>query len=182
MRQRAGAEVWQVSGGHIDVYIPPSFSHPHLLSHTGDVEFSDTPLHPSPSALPPPPSTWNLTSLSNSTFHATYHTLPDIENFTSQLAELHPDLVKLVSIGHSAEGREMIALEVSKDKAFQKRDGGVSGSELNAKKVGFVITGAQHAREVGLVAKYIANRTHRETVDRSFCRHVPGSCPSSRPL
>ena len=155
MSKASGAEVWEASGDHIDVYIPPHFPEPLLSSHADDVEFSDTILHPSQSGLPSLPTAWNLTSLSNSTFHATYHTLPDIEDFITNLSELHPDLVEVVSIGHTAEGREMVALEISRDKGLRKR-GGSSNSDL-AKKVGFVITGAQHAREVGFCSQTYHN-------------------------
>lgn len=53
------------------------------------------------------------------------------------MAILYPDIVQLVNIGHSAEGREMVAMRISKG----------SGGSLK-QKAGFVVTGAQHAREV----------------------------------
>ncbi|KAJ3486374.1 hypothetical protein NLI96_g4275 [Meripilus lineatus] len=142
----AGADLWHASKHQVDVYIPPSVADTPFLSHQGDVEYTDSNVSFFPISTPSP-STWNLSSLSNSTFHESYHTLEDIENFTAQLAELHPDLVKLVNIGHSAEGREMVALEIAKSKGQNKKGHGISESEFAAKKHGFVITGAQHSRE-----------------------------------
>lgn len=147
--KHAGADLWHASKHQVDVYIPPSVADTPFLSHQGDVEYTDSNVSFFPISTPSP-STWNLSSLSNSTFHESYHTLEDIENFTAQLAELHPDLVKLVNIGHSAEGREMVALEIAKSKGQNKKGHGISESEFAAKKHGFVITGAQHSREVSV--------------------------------
>lgn len=60
-----------------------------------------------------------------------------------KLAELHPEIVTIHNIGHSAEGREMLALTLSipsVDTAAHTVPG--------PGKLGFVIVGAQHAREV----------------------------------
>lgn len=85
---------------------------------------------------------WNLISLSNSTIHEAYHPLEDIEYFVEELLGLHPDIVTRTNIGHTSEGREMYALTISKPKT-----NGTIAAE-SAKKSGFVLTGAQHAREV----------------------------------
>ena len=100
-----------------------------------------------------------------------YHPLGDIETFASQLLELYPRNVRLVPIGHSAENREMFALEIAKD----------FGSI--AKKTGFVITGAQHAREVCHYSTHVDRiLSPSVTVDRDIYSHV--HCPRfvSRPV
>ncbi len=61
------------------------------------------------------------------------------------LASVHPDIVQLQYIGHSAEGREMIAMKLSKPSPNTTNEDGYASS---TKKAGFVIVGAQHSREV----------------------------------
>jgi len=136
------ADVWQISATHVDVYFPTiddylssPFNDAHILRNTTRIPKSAvTP--PSLSDLLRVRQPWNLTSLSNTTFHSMYHPLYEIEEFMQDMAELYPDFVQLVNIGHSAEGREMVAMRLSK------------GSRSKVKsKLGFVVTGAQHARE-----------------------------------
>ncbi|KZT02813.1 uncharacterized protein LAESUDRAFT_729776 [Laetiporus sulphureus 93-53] len=137
--EEADVDVWRITPSHVDVYFP---SVTHYLSspfNGADIPHKTTefPL----SALSPPteqphPKSWNLTSLSNTTFHSVYHPLDEIEDFVQAMVALYPDYVQLVNIGHSAEGREMFAMKISK------------GQKANFKsKSGFVVTGAQHARE-----------------------------------
>lgn len=71
------------------------------------------------------------------------------------LSAAHPDTVRIVGIGHSAQGREMYALEISSGPSVpdavtgegeysrKRKHGGVENG-----KIGFAVTGAQHAREV----------------------------------
>lgn len=155
---------------------------------------------------------WNMTSLSDTTFHSTYHPIFEIDEFMHTLATLHPDKVTLVSLGHSAQGREMYVLriaspsesgtgggegkgkkgkkkgrkgrkvtgdvgppadweivcddeEVIEDDEPTNEDGDTSAqgpSELARRKrkgkQAFVLTGAQHAREVRLSPKFISHR------------------------
>ena len=83
---------------------------------------------------------WSLISLTNSTYHEDYHPLSEVDHFVDELLEQHPDLVTRASIGHSSEGREMYTLTISKARTEAKAK--------YAKKTGFLLTGAQHAREV----------------------------------
>ncbi|KAI0826569.1 hypothetical protein BC628DRAFT_1536503 [Trametes gibbosa] len=84
-----------------------------------------------------------LGTLSNSTYHTVYHPLYEIEEFMETMAKTYPHLVKLVNLGHTAEQREMLGMHISKsDEELRK-----SGRDSVSKRVGFVITGAQHARE-----------------------------------
>ncbi|KAI1798163.1 hypothetical protein LXA43DRAFT_875915 [Ganoderma leucocontextum] len=89
-------------------------------------------------------SLWNISTLANTTYHTVYHPLDEIEDFMEDLANLHPAIVQLDYIGHSAEGREMIGMRLSKPSVNVTNDDGYTSS---VKKAGFVITGAQHARE-----------------------------------
>lgn len=128
--------MWHATHDHVDLYLPRGAGNASAFS-SHKLQYTD---HVLPKVLlqPSQPSLayWNLSSLSNSTFHEAYRPLEDIHTFTSELLELYPDNVRVVPIGHSAENREMFALEIAKD----RRSVG--------KMAGFVISGAQHAREV----------------------------------
>ena len=91
---------------------------------------------------------WDVasSSLANSTSHAFYHPLDEIHTFMHELAAAHPALIQLINIGHSGEGREMLAMKISSTPPTAR------AGATNAKKAGFVITGAQHAREVSAVS------------------------------
>ena len=125
------ADVWHVGQHHVDIYIPPGSGN----AFPDAFEYVDSHI-PAQLLRPPALSYWNLSSLSNTTFHDAYHRLEDIHTFTRELLDLYPDNVKLVPIGHTAENREIYAIEIFKDE------------RARTKKPGFVITGAQHAREV----------------------------------
>ncbi|KAI0084625.1 hypothetical protein BDY19DRAFT_987439 [Irpex rosettiformis] len=132
-------DVWQVRSSSVDVHLTsgtePSFHH--FLEGSG-LAYTDSALPYSlvhPQSIRPQASAWNLSSLSNSTFHTDYRTIDEIGIFVKQLIDLHPDQARLVPIGHSSEHREMFALEITANRTSLK------------KKTGFVITGAQHARE-----------------------------------
>lgn len=81
-----------------------------------------------------------------------YHPLFEIDDFLRQLLELHPNTTRLTNLGHTGQGREMMALTISTTElqgetqrmtAKKKKKG-----KKNRNKLGFVIVGAQHAREV----------------------------------
>ena len=84
-------------------------------------------------------------SFPNSTFHSSYHLLPEIETFISDLAKEHPDLVELISIGRTSEQREMTVVKISNTNSSVPSE--KSGPSLRSKGA-MVIIGAQHAREV----------------------------------
>jgi len=87
---------------------------------------------------------WNM-SFTASTFHSSYHPFSEIQDFISELAREHPDLIELVNIGRTAEQREMTALKISNtERSFPS---GKNGAPLRHKGA-VVIMGAQHAREV----------------------------------
>jgi len=112
---------------------------------------------------------WDVESPSNATFHGRYHPLDEIQNFVRDLAAAYPKQISIVPLGHSGEGREMFALEISASSV----SAGASGAQASAghgshdqnpqvvldgkgkergtnPRCGFLITGAQHAREVSL--------------------------------
>lgn len=66
-----------------------------------------------------------------------YYTSEGIANIAKQLAEAHPDLVKVHSIGKSYEGKEILMLEVS-DFNFKRSE----------EKPGFYIDGNIHSNEI----------------------------------
>lgn len=145
--QAVNADVWRVSPLHVDVYFPTSDNYLTSLFYAAKLPHNSTGIPQSsvttPSEQRPPKSSWNLTSLSNTTFHSVYHPLYEIEEFMEEMAKLYPDLVQLVNLGHSAEGREMIAMKLSK-----KPEGNNVLDPSIKTKTGFIVTGAQHAREV----------------------------------
>ncbi|KAI9512002.1 peptidase M14 [Russula earlei] len=141
-------------------------------------------------------TSWDVRSLSNATFHERYHTLDEIESFARDLAAAYPRQLSIVPLGHSGEGREMFALEIVADAADAPAGGGAPSSTssdgldhenershdpnlqvvLGGKRkdrtsppvtrCGFLVTGAQHAREwvASASALYVA---HALLADRS---------------
>ncbi|KAF8193592.1 hypothetical protein K438DRAFT_2017699 [Mycena galopus ATCC 62051] len=127
-------DIWQIGSDltrHVDIYSPPSsnglpdalLATPHSVSNIG-VSLPDTRLRP---------EDWNLASLENTTFHADYHRQSEVDSFIGEMARLHPDLVTVLQLGHSAEEREMFGMKIS--------------APANTTKLGFIILGPQHARE-----------------------------------
>jgi hypothetical protein len=122
--------------------------------------------HDAPSCLPITAANthWDVASPSNATFHARYHPLDEIESFVRDLAAAYPQQVAIVPLGHSGEGREMFALEISSSAAAVRPGASVVSHDQKLQVVldgkgkesgvnprcGFLVTGAQHAREVSL--------------------------------
>jgi hypothetical protein len=156
--------------GHIPFHLPPATSHP--IDGWNHDASSYTHAHaPSPPATAPTATDdageirrhWDvLLSPSNATFHERYHPLEEIESFVRDLVAAYPRQLSLVPLGHSGEGREMFALEIRSDPLGA--GGGHVSHDSNSQVVlrnktkgkpigadprcGFLITGAQHAREV----------------------------------
>ncbi|KAF8964503.1 hypothetical protein BDZ97DRAFT_1815426 [Flammula alnicola] len=107
---------------------------------------------------------WNVTSLQNTTFHESYHPLYEVQSFLNQLANAYPNITRVVKLGQSAEGRDMTGLTIStgpyneaeegeedegkktKKKSKKSKKTKTPGAR-DGEKMGFVIVGAQHARE-----------------------------------
>ncbi|EMD36297.1 hypothetical protein CERSUDRAFT_51898, partial [Gelatoporia subvermispora B] len=153
--EEANADVWNVGPSHVDIYFPS-----HIDYLVSPLSLVDVPhvttsiprphIEPSSSEFITTGASWNLTSLSNTTYHSAYHPLYEIEGFMQELESLYPDIVQLAYIGHSAEGREMLAMKISK---------GTPSSKNQKTQAGVVIAGAQHAREwiATSTALYIAH-------------------------
>jgi Zinc carboxypeptidase len=184
-------DLWQLTRSHVDVYFPDldvaetelgrlPFRLPPGTSHRIERETRDTSsrTHVHAPSAPAPDETgttrWDVVSPSNATFHGQYHPLEEIESFVRDLATAHPRQVSIIRLGHSGEGREMFALEITASSvtgasssalAPLQADGGHVSRDQNAQVVlgkkgkngsksgadsrcGFLITGAQHAREV----------------------------------
>ena len=102
---------------------------------------------------------WVMSTLENTTFHDSYHPLPQIENFMQELVDAHPETARLINLGRSAEGRDILGLTISigdddeseefnGEKKKRKKKKKKKGPRKQKEKLGFVIQGAQHAREV----------------------------------
>ena len=117
--------------------------------------------------------------------HSSYHPYDSIVTFLRQLAADFPDYAQIVSLGPSSEGREIIGLQITNGSSvLPQREseegdwsdeiaGGTEEELLRsariraqrrmessmkklAHKIGFVVVGAQHAREVSL-ASHVEN-------------------------
>ena len=98
-----------------------------------------------------------MSTLENTTFHDSYHPLSQIESFMLELVDTHPETARLINLGRSAEGRDVLGLTIStgyddeseEDNAeTRSRRKKKKGPRKQREKLGFVIQGAQHAREV----------------------------------
>ncbi|KAI0371997.1 hypothetical protein BV20DRAFT_941130 [Pilatotrama ljubarskyi] len=151
------AHVWQVGLSHADIYFEdPRQSLDLSIPEVGSIALDDL------EELHFYRKGWNLSSLPNSTYHSVYHPLYEVEDFMQELANTYPTTVELVNLGHSAENREMIAMRLSKGNDGLKRPG-----RSSARKSGFVITGAQHAREwiATSTALYLAHALVADTLE-----------------
>jgi hypothetical protein len=167
-------DVWQVTSTHIDIYSPPSAP---LLPLTFCNHTHAKTIIPLPETLTPVSRTdWNLTSLENSTFHSAYHPLFEIDHFMTEIAGLYPDIVTLQLLGQSGEGRPMWGLSIS------RKDGVVGAREKRMTKFGFLITGAQHAREVSIKFRILLPSLQAAIVGRYSCFAVLGPCTRIRRL
>ncbi|KAK0443363.1 peptidase M14 [Desarmillaria tabescens] len=143
--QKFDVDIWQVTPELVDIYMP--LSGPGLPEVLRAIPSSSTPVHNQdiPYYLRQV-EPWNLASLENTTFHNEYHPLYEIDDFVYQLAEQHPSIVSIVHLGHSGQGREMRGLKISNGPTEVKKTDYGKGVDPS-QKLGFVITGAQHARE-----------------------------------
>lgn len=137
--QQHDLDVWLAHDQYADIYFPHLDAYTSSADALEGVSSSHAP-QLIPSDLKPslhtPFDDWSSLQYLNSTFHDSYHPLYELEQFIREIAEQYPDLVSIQDLGHSALGREMVGLKVSKP------------SDTGAMKPAFVIAGASHAREV----------------------------------
>ncbi|KAF5372907.1 hypothetical protein D9758_001469 [Tetrapyrgos nigripes] len=155
-------DIWRITPSEVDIYVPSAQTDyeqviPQSLKWAPrtvtPIYHSNAPTNTlSTSNL----SQWNLSSLTNTSYHSAYHPLFEIDSFISEMVQEFPDEVSVVQLGHSAEGREMLGLKLARSPPVQEkhRDKGDKGNIRQGnraldpdRKLGFVITGAQHARE-----------------------------------
>lgn len=150
-------DVWHTTSTFVDVYFPSN--EPYLPEELARLPHTTTPISSTVSRPLQLQSEWNITSLDNTTFHESYHPLDEVQSFIKQLADAYPHITQLVHIGQSAEGREMKGLTISTgpyNMSSSLLGEGLRGANKTKKtptpndgrKLGFVIVGAQHAREV----------------------------------
>lgn len=125
----------------MDIYVAPENAEKDLPEELQGIRYTMSEIDASiPKLLSQPMSfsQWNLSGIGpkNNTFHDSYHPLHEIDMFISELVDSFPELVTVIKLGHSAEGREMLGVKLSRNIGKKPR-------------LGFVIHGAQHAREVG---------------------------------
>lgn len=109
----------------------------------------------------PPLDEFNLTTLATP-YHDNYHFYENITRFADTLATTFPSLVKIETIGTSAEGRDIIAIrlhkfvnvtngddqEPSESRAHVKTSQGRAKVKDDDRLRVFYLQGGQHAREV----------------------------------
>jgi Zinc carboxypeptidase len=133
-----------------------SFTHAGIVKHASFPNVNET-------------QHWDVASPSNATFHSQYHPLDEINTFVRDLADAYPDQVSIIPLGHSGEGREMFALEITSGASTRHVSHDPNsqvvldkkGKQSNAKaRCGFLITGAQHAREVYFSSLIFSSHSH----------------------
>ncbi|KZS90090.1 hypothetical protein SISNIDRAFT_488625 [Sistotremastrum niveocremeum HHB9708] len=150
--QDLNLDIWHHDSKQLDIYFPTTTTasmHPALHRNTSYFEpYSEV---PSPQLLAQNAVGWNISDLRASTFHLSYHPLYEIDSFLEEMANEWPDLVELIDIGASAEGRKTLAVKIARTDLNKK------GKRV--KKFAYVIQGAQHAREwiATATALYFAN-------------------------
>ena len=153
MNQAHDLDVWRATDSFLDIYSPPDY--PLLPDALATIPHTSTQILTSVPKQLRSNLSWNLSTLTNTSFHDTYHPLQEVESFLEQLVTTYPNVTRLTNLGHSAEGREMFALTISsgeyknaKKKKKKKEKERKGRTPRESEKLGFVIVGAQHAREV----------------------------------
>jgi hypothetical protein len=153
--QAAGTDVWHAGLSHADVFHPSA-------APSGAARVQPIFL----AATPPPPTRFDyaLEHL-NSSYHASYHRLGDINDLVAGLERQAPELVSRVTYGHSFEGRPLEVVHVRNASAQTKAS--------------VVVIGSQHAREVSpdYFLRWPGVKLMMMTVDRDRCGDVPPARP-----
>jgi extracellular matrix protein 14 len=154
-------DIWSSTPTHIDLRLPKTstkgflsllpahlkFQHEQIITNLRTaVDYT----YPSePTVLPPLrhlkalPRGQDLTAL-NELFFSNYQRYATIEQWLRLLEALRPELVTLVPLGKSHEGREILGISLHGNKSTHES----LGEDVDAKKtLGILAHGAQHARE-----------------------------------
>lgn len=121
---------------------------------------------------------WDLGSVSNSSFHENYHPLDETDAFMWKLAEEFPGLAKVTRIGLTAEGRDLLALTISKPGDSKMIEHGKKKKKKKkhptGPKLSFVLVGAQHGREWVATATslYLAHALVADSKDTQSLNHL----------
>ncbi|KAF4609600.1 hypothetical protein D9613_012313 [Agrocybe pediades] len=147
--QEHDLDIWHATDSFVDIYLPPDSQV--LPEGLARLPHTTTSIPTAITSSRQLDTDWTPESLTNSSFHESYHPLDEIESFLEELTNVHSNITRLTTIGQSAEGRDIYALSIStggypseeKKKKKKTKKGRISSRE----KLGFVIIGAQHARE-----------------------------------
>jgi len=142
--QGHNVDVWQVTPKHVDLYsssLPPTLLSKVEQQHTIRIDQLSK-SHDRASSLPP---------ITNTTFHNSYHSQGEIDDFLQQLTSTQTShaATTLIELGHTAEGREMYGVKITSSQS-------VTSEKKKTVKRAIIISGAQHAREVRVVALFIS--------------------------
>jgi extracellular matrix protein 14 len=192
-------DIWSSTPTHIDLRLPKtstkgflSLLPTHLKSQHEQIITNlraavDYTYPPSAPILPPLPPLRALPRgedlrVLNELFFSNYQTYETIEQWLHLLEALRPELVTLVVLGKSHEGREILGISLHGNKSTHR----VSGDEgtMEKKTLGILAHGAQHAREwisvstvcfiaSQLVTGYYVDDSVRKLVDTFEWRYTP---------
>jgi len=156
-------DIWSMTHSHVDILLPKTSTKGFLSllpSHLTEHEPIITNLRAAvdytyPSERTVLPSLADLTSLVKTAqarekaedvhaladiFFTNYQSYETINQWLRLLESLRPELVELVSLGKSYEGREILGVKIKGNKEHVK-------PKTNSATPGMVLHGAQHARE-----------------------------------
>src|SRR5262245_14464590 len=201
-------DIWSMTQRHVDIRLPKtatkgflSLLPPHLTEHEPILTNLRAAVdYTYPTERTVLPSTEELSMLSklpesrcnakdlhflSDIFFSAYQPYETINQWLRLLEHLRPELVQLVSIGSTFEGREILGIRIHGDKPRR-----VPGSTDNIRTVtpGMVLHGAQHAREwisvstvcyiaYRLLADYYSDESTRRIVDEFEWRLTPNIPP-----
>ncbi|PVF93438.1 hypothetical protein CPB86DRAFT_837442 [Serendipita vermifera] len=171
--QKRNTDIWRITPGSIDVYMTPETAGNSQIIQGSN--YTTLPIQLPTNNLDSDARTcghsgywtgkrkgrkqpFNLTLLSHD-FHAQYHSAANISRFMHSLVHHFPNHTELIHIGHSFEGRKLTGVKIASPNPVP----------IGAKpRKGFVILGAQHAREwiATSTALYVAHALVADPADQ----------------
>ena len=193
-------DIWSSTPTHVDIRLPKtstkgflsllpkhiSKQHEQIITNLRAAVDYTYPQHPT--VLPPLSHLQSLSNrpaartngndldLLNDLFFSNYQRYETIEQWLRLLQALRPELVTLVSLGNSYEGREIFGISIHGNKSLHKSLEEARVKNKNEKTFGILMHGAQHAREwisvstvcyiaSQLIAGYYVDDNTRKLVD-----------------